>query len=135
VSERNLEAARTAIAAMSEGDVEAYASVCAPDVELITAFAAFEGGYRGEQGLRDFFASVRDAASSVHYETEELRAVGPDRVLAFLHLTAESRAGMKVDQRIANVYDCEDGKLVRVRVYLDRDEALRDAGQEHTEES
>jgi ketosteroid isomerase-like protein len=129
VSEQNLEVARKAIAAVSEGDAEAYAAVCAPDVELFTAFAAFEGHFTGIQGVRDFFANIRDAASSVHYEVEDLRPVGPDRVIALLHLTAESRAGMKVDQATANVYDLEDGKLTRVRVYLDHDEALRAAEQ------
>jgi ketosteroid isomerase-like protein len=127
VSERNLELARTAIKAVSDGDPEAYAAICAPDVELFTAFAAFEGHYSGHQGVRDFFTNIRDAANSVHYEIEDLRAVGPDRVIALLRLTAESRAGMKVDQQTANVYDIEDGKLTRVRVYLDQDEAVREA--------
>jgi ketosteroid isomerase-like protein len=54
--------------------------------------------------------------------------VGRDRVLAFLRLNFVSQGGVPITESLANVYDIRDGKLRRVEVYTDRDEAREALG-------
>jgi len=48
--------------------------------------------------------------------------------LAFLILNLESERGFPQRQPLTNLYDLKDGKLLRVRVFRDREEALEAAG-------
>jgi ketosteroid isomerase-like protein len=52
---------------------------------------------------------------------------GAVAVLADLHgRTRHDQA--EIDQKAASLWTVRDGRVVRIRFYLDRDEALRDAG-------
>jgi len=63
-------------------------------------------------------------------DTQRLQTVGDDRVLALGQVSIMSQGGIPLAQRFANVYDLVDGKLSRVRVYSDWDEALKAVGLE-----
>jgi ketosteroid isomerase-like protein len=51
-----------------------------------------------------------------------------DRVVVLMRLHARSRLGSELEQRVAGVWTMRDGKATAVRYYMDRDEALADAG-------
>ena len=56
-------------------------------------------------------------------------AVGSDRVLAFVVTSASGRAsGLPVDMPAGNVYDLVDGKIRRLQIFVDRQEALEAVG-------
>jgi hypothetical protein len=58
-----------------------------------------------------------------------VEAIGQDRVLAFLHITASGRgSGIPMTAASANVYDLVKGKIRRVRIFLNRQEALEAVG-------
>jgi ketosteroid isomerase-like protein len=125
MSEENLQTARAAIDALNRRDVEEYLGYCTADVELVPANAAVEGAYAGEEGIRRFLADAADAGPDFHLEPEHIEAVAPDRVIAFLRLTATGRAsGVPADQEVTSIYDFRDGRMRRIRVFLDRREAL-----------
>jgi ketosteroid isomerase-like protein len=52
VATEALEVVQQALAAVNEGDVEAYLALCAPDVELFSPLAGLEGADVGEEGVR-----------------------------------------------------------------------------------
>jgi len=55
--------------------------------------------------------------------------VSGDRVLAFLRLTVHGRAsGLPIHAETGNVYEFEEGKIRRIQIFLDREEALEAAG-------
>ena len=59
-----------------------------------------------------------------------MEAVGPDRVLAFMRVTATGRAsGIPHEARTGNVYDLADGKIERIRIFIDRSQALEAASE------
>ena len=113
---------------MNDRDVDAYLALCAPDIELVTPVAPIEGASVGEEGIRQFFSGLDEAAAVFRFEVDALQAVREDRVVAFLRLVFESKGGVALPQRLTNVYDLSGGKLARMRVYLDRAEALEAAG-------
>jgi ketosteroid isomerase-like protein len=128
MSEENVDTVRRAISAINARDVDAYLAVCRPNIELINPIAAIEGANRGEAGVRSFFDGIREATTRFELEVERLVPLGGDRVLAFLTLKLESERGFPQTQPLTNLYELEEGKLLRVRVFRDRTEALEAAG-------
>jgi ketosteroid isomerase-like protein len=129
MSQENVETVKRAIAAVNERDIDAYLSCCTKDVQLSTPLAEVSGVYEGADGIRRFFADVGDTGPDFQLTIERVEAIGPDRVLAFMLVTATGRAsGIPQDARTGNVYDLADGKIKRIRIFVDRDEALEAAG-------
>jgi ketosteroid isomerase-like protein len=128
MSQENIEIVKRAITAINERDVAAYLAVCASDFELINPIAAIEGSNKGEQGVRAFFDAIREGATKFEMEIERLETLDDDRVLAWLTLDVETTGGFPQRQPLTNLYELEGGRLLRVRVFFDREEALEAAG-------
>jgi ketosteroid isomerase-like protein len=133
MSRENVEVVERAVAAINQRDIDAYLACCTNDVELITPVSEIAGAYEGPDGIRRFFADIADTNPDFHLAFERLEVVGADRVLAFLQLTGSGRAsgipaGVEIGNETGNVYDLVDGKIKRIRVFLDRAEALEAAG-------
>jgi ketosteroid isomerase-like protein len=131
MSQENVEVVRRAIAAVNERDIDRYLSCCADDIELSTPAGEIGGVYRGADGIRRFFADLGDTSPDFRLAIERVEAIGTDRVLALLRVTSTGRASglsAAADMPTGNVYDLADGKLKRIRIFLDRNEALEAAG-------
>jgi ketosteroid isomerase-like protein len=128
MSRENVEIVRRAIAALNERDVRLYLTLCAPDVELISPVAQLEGASTGVEGIQQFFAGLREATSRFRLDAERVQAVGDDRVIAVGQLSMTSQGGIPFAQPFATVYNLAEGKLRRVQVYSDWDEALKAVG-------
>jgi len=102
----------------------------APDIEFEEDPSFPEAGtFRGRDAYlryaRDFIAQFEQFVFSV----EELIDAGPDKVLVCLHLTGRGKeSGAAFDFRPAWLYTVCDGRVVKIRAYLDRGEALEAAG-------
>jgi hypothetical protein len=60
---------------------------------------------------------------------ERVESIGPDRMLVSLHATMSGRTtGIGADIPITNIYDLAGGRIRRVQVFADRDQALEAAG-------
>jgi hypothetical protein len=131
MSQENVEVVKRAIAAINDRDVESYLACCTADIQLETPTAPIEGIYEGADGIRGFFADVLDAGPDFRITIERLEPVGADRVLGFVLLNMSGRASgitLGGDIPSTNLYDFTDGKIKRVRIFLDRREALEAAG-------
>src|SRR6202140_4001722 len=118
-----------AIAAINARDIEGYLACCTEDVKLETPMAAVGGVYEGIDGIRRFFADIEDAAPDFRIELDGVEEVDSKRVLAFLHVSSTGRAsGIRMAMPLTNVYDLIDGKITRIRIFLDRQEALKAVG-------
>jgi hypothetical protein len=136
MSQENFEVIGRVIAAVNDRDIDGYMSCCTEDVRLVPAWTAVAGDYEGPDGIRRFFSDLGDTMPDFQIEIERLEPVGTTRVLALLRVHATGRAsgvtdsGLAFSQReatsgnpTANIYDFADGKIERVRVLLDREEA------------
>jgi ketosteroid isomerase-like protein len=129
MSQENVEIVKRAVAAVNQRDIDGYLACCTKDVQLSTPLAEVAGVYEGPNGIRRFFADLGDTSPDFKITIERLEAIGPDRVLAFMLVTGTGRAsGIPQDAPTGNVYDLVDGKIERIRIFVDREQALEAAG-------
>jgi ketosteroid isomerase-like protein len=133
MSQENVEIFRSASEAYNRRDVEALLEVAHPDVEWHpAAFRALTGAegsvYRQHKGMRQMFREVDESLGAADTEWFDVRDLG-ERVIATGRLHTRGRAsGAKTESPVAVVADFADGKILRVRTYLDPREALEAAG-------
>lgn len=130
MSKQDVETVKVLMDAVNRRDIDALAGVTTSDFEWFPVFAARVEGdaYRGRQGIEAFLGEVDETWQEFRPVPEEYRDLG-DRVLALGRLRTRGRAsGAPSDSPWGGVYDFRDGKVSRIRTYLDRDEALRAAG-------
>ena len=137
MSQENLEAVQDLISAVNDRDLDRYLAHCTADIRLETPWTAVEGVYVGPNAIRRFFSDLRDTAPDFQLVIERLEPIAADRVLALLSVSASGRAsGITADvldatgrdPQTANIYDFAGGKVRRIRVFLDRQEALEAVG-------
>ena len=129
MSQVNVEIVRRIFDAFNRRDIAAFLELLDPDVEWVPILAVLEGRvYRGHEEIREW---IKDLAADweffeVYYE--ELRDLG-DRVLVSGHWRARGRAsGVEVENPGTYLYEIEGGKVVSMRTFTDRAEALEAAG-------
>ena len=137
MSRANLEAVREVISAVNERDADRYLAHCTEDIQLHSPLSAVEGVYEGADAIRRYFSDIDDTIPDFRLTIERLQPIGADRVLALLHFSATGRtSGMSAvlpsatgdALPVASVYDVADGKISRIRIFLDRAEALEALG-------
>jgi steroid delta-isomerase-like uncharacterized protein len=131
MSQANVEVVERAIAAVNQRDVDTYLACCAEDIQLHTPLSAIEGVYEGRDAIRRFFENMAATSDDFRIAVERIESISADRVLAFLRLTGSGRSSgipMAVNTPSTNIYELVDGKINRIRVFLDREDALKAVG-------
>jgi ketosteroid isomerase-like protein len=127
----NVEIVRAYLRALAEGGLGATAKFWDADIS-----------WRAIEGAPDDVGEMLGAAAVLRYLKDwvdmfdditnvpvELMDVGDDRVIAVQHLTGRAKlSGVQTEVRYAVVYTLRDGKIVRGREYLDREQALDAVG-------
>ena len=136
MSAENVELVQRLYEWVQAGENDRAFEVYDPDIEWDSSRApwllelGFDPLYRGHEGVRTALRGWLEAWDSIEYRPEELIDAG-DNVVAFVSLTARGRtSGAAVTYRHPQVWTVRDGKIVRMRVFGDRGEALRAAGLE-----
>lgn len=128
--QQNVETVRRAIAAINARDIHGYLACCTENVELLIS-ASVGADYLGADGISRFFADIEDVGPDFRIEVERVQAVDDSHALALLRISWAGRAsGIGTAAESANVYDFIDGKISRVRIFLDRAEARKAVGLE-----
>lgn len=129
MSQENVGVAERAIAAINARDVDAYFACCTEDLRLETPLAPIGATYDGREAIRRFFADVADSAPDFHLTVDRAEPVGANQVIVSLRVSAHGRAsGIAMGRPTTNVYDFESGRIARVRIFFDREEALEAVG-------
>jgi len=127
MSQENVETVGRAIAAINARDIDAYLACCTENVELLLPMAGAE--YLGADGVKRFFTDIEDIGPDFRIEVQRVQAIGDNHTLALLRVSSTGRvSGIATAAESANVYDFIDGKISCVRIFLDRDEALKSVG-------
>jgi ketosteroid isomerase-like protein len=129
MSQEKFEAIRKQLLAINARDVDAYMACSTEDIELVPATRVIEGAYRGRPGIERFFADLGDVAADIELRTERMEPVG-DKVLSFETGSGTGRASeVGLEVLFTSIYEFRGGKISRVQVFLDRQEALKAAGR------
>jgi ketosteroid isomerase-like protein len=124
--EQTIERLRQGIEAFNRRDLDGAMAPLDPDVELVSLKAVLEGSsYNGREGMRRLLKDMGEDWDQFQLTADEFLPVGDDRLLVMGHLQARGKAsGVEVNYAAAWLCNLRAGKVVRVRFYDDRDEAL-----------
>ena len=139
MSQENVEIVRQAYeefhAAMDRGDPGSWfdSEVVARDFEwtLDPRYPPFEGRpvWRGREGFAEFVRTWTEDFEDWSIRVEGLIDGGDDRVVALTRQSAIGKgSGVPVELNIGQVYELEDGRLIRVTNYLSHAKAIDAAG-------
>jgi ketosteroid isomerase-like protein len=129
MSQEHVEVAKHAIDAFNATDVELFVALTTPDFEWSPSMVAIEGEiFRGREGIEKYFASLSTAWEDFHILDDRFRDHA-DVVVMLGGLKGRGKgSGVPVDASLGMVFDLRDGRISRIRGYLDHAEALRAAG-------
>jgi ketosteroid isomerase-like protein len=127
MSEANVETAKRAMDSYNTRDLD-Y-ELMTPDFEWTTAMAGVDNEVmRGREGIDNYYESLDAAWERVRIFGGEFRDLG-DRVLWLGQMEGRGRgSGATVVSPAASLYEFRDGRISRLRSFLDHGEALRAAG-------
>ena len=112
MSEQNVALHRRIDQAYTTGDVEGWLALCDPNIECRSAFA-LGGVYHGHEGIRRWFADLREAwGDEIHLEPEAYFDLG-DQTLTFNVVRGRGRhSEVEVAMKTAQVLTWRDGLCV-----------------------
>ena len=132
MSQANVEIVKRAFDAFNRRDLDAFMECVTPDIEYYPSLvgAVERRSFSGREGMEQYFEDQRVAWEQFRVLTDECRDLG-ERVLVLGRMEGRGRgSGVPVDAPYGTISDFRDGKVSRIRVYLDHGEALRAAGLE-----
>jgi uncharacterized protein len=131
MSHENVEIVADSFKAFADGGLDALAEFWHPDINWRAMEGALDdvGEMHGTAAARRYVQDWLDTFEDVTSVAEELLAAGDDRVIAVQHMTGRARlSGIETELRYAVVYTLRERKIIRIREYLNREQALEAAG-------
>ena len=131
MSRQNIELVRGLIEAYQRADFAALAAGGTEDFEFVSVMSAVEETtYRGRDVWPSYMADMHETWEEWHVEVVEILDGGDaDAVVVITRLVGKGKSsGAPVDRTVGIVYRVRDGKLARMRSYLDPADALAAAG-------
>jgi uncharacterized protein len=127
VFREDAETLRGAYEAFNEGGVEAFLERLAPEFQLRDRESSpdrAETRY-GKQGLKELFDSYMEAFDALRLEPQEFIDAG-DQIVVSLHQRVRGKgSGAEVVGNIAHVWTMRGDAPFRLRIFGDKDSALR----------
>jgi ketosteroid isomerase-like protein len=118
----------------NEGDRSAasIAEHCDPTVELTSPFSSVLGKpYRGYAGIEQWMRDIDEQFAEWRYSLDDVREAGGAVATIGTHTGRGRASGIAIEVRAASVlYFGSDGRITRVSIYPDVDQALKAVGLE-----
>ena len=132
MSQENVEIVHRAIDAFNRRDIRALAELSHEDLEFVSVLTAVDAGgasYHGSGAWASYFAVMNETWEDWHVEDFRLFDAGEDRVACVFRLVGKGKhSGAPVEREVGLAYRIREGKLWRMRSYLDPSEALEAMG-------
>ena len=131
LSERNTAILREAYEQIASGGIDEGAAWDLIDEDIVIhdrPEAPDARTYRGRDGAREALAVSDESFESFTMTPEEMISVGDQHVVVVLRMSGRGRgSGVPVEETIAHLWTVRGGKAVKLQVYSDPADALRDA--------
>lgn len=123
ISQINIAVVRSLFEAFGRGDIVGVLSVCSPDIEWQVFgsrddFPVF-GTRTGLPGIEDFFRAVAETHRISLFDLAEVHADGRHVYTTVRFIITVPQTGRTVDSEFLAHFEVENGKIVRLREYLD----------------
>ena len=131
MSEENVDVVRRANEAFASGDVATALDLLDPAIEWHGTVGGMDEGRvaHGREEVVQGFLEYFENWERIELRADEYIDAGDGGVVVFHHEVAKGRqSGVVVETDTGSVSTVSGGKIVRVRAYMDRAEALRAAG-------
>ena len=122
----NVETVRAAIGAFNKGDMEAMLKISYAEefvYDWSRSMGPNRGIYRGVEGFMEFIHDQWSTFESVTLEAHDFIPRG-QHVVVPTTTYGRGRQGVSVTARSAQLYTFDEGRLMRITLYPDRDQAL-----------
>jgi ketosteroid isomerase-like protein len=126
-----VEAVRAANDAFLAGDIEAALDALDPEIEWHATVGGIDEGrvYHGRDQVVQAFADYFAVWERIEMRADEYIDAGDEEVVVFHHEVAKGReSGAVVETDTGTVQTVRNGKIVRVRSFMNRQQALEAAG-------
>ena len=129
MSQENVEIVRAYYSAWNAGGLDAARGFWSHDFEWQDAPEMPDAGsYKGVESAAAHFQDLNEVLGTMKVEVHRLLPVGDEVFVSLrVHLDAP-RGGLPIDGVIHETIRIEEGKIVRIRLFLDEHEALEAAG-------
>jgi ketosteroid isomerase-like protein len=126
----NVEVVRRSIDAFNRRDLRELAELCHEDLEFVSVLTAVEEtSYRGKDAFARYLAVMDQTWEEWRTEDHRIFDGGDDRVAGVLRLIGKGRhSGVPVEREVGLAYTIRQGKIWRLRSYLNPVEALEAVG-------
>lgn len=126
MSQSNVEIVRKGFEALAGGGVEAMLELVHDRFEMTTPpqLAAEPDTYRGHDGVRRWFESFYEAMEEVRIEPEAIEPQGEQVIVSFKMSARGRTTGIELVQRASAVCSVADARLVGMRFFASREDAL-----------
>ncbi|MEA2200343.1 MAG: hypothetical protein QOI89_939 [Solirubrobacteraceae bacterium] len=131
MSQQNVELVRDSWTALATGGLDAMAEFWDEEISWRAIEDAPDdvGEMHGVAAARRYVQDWLDMFEDIVNVPQELLDVGDERVIAVQHVTGRARlSGVETELRYAVVYTLRDEKIVRVKEYRNREQALDAVG-------
>jgi ketosteroid isomerase-like protein len=129
MSEENVAIVLRSVDAFNEGGLEATAEFAHPEIEFQEPpTQPAPRTARGQEAVLETFASFDEAWEEHRSEVKDVQALTEDEVLLSSVEHFRGRDGMEISAPCWTIYTFRDGKIVKLRPFWDRAQALEAAG-------
>ena len=128
MSQENVDLTRRAFEAFDDRDLDGLLAMLDDDVEAFPILAGMDGGYRGHDAIRGWWASLLGTFPDFRAEISELHDLG-EVTLAVVRVRGRGvGSDTPVDATVWQVTRFRQGKCIAWRVYTSEREALDAVG-------
>jgi ketosteroid isomerase-like protein len=128
-SKKNVELLRRFYEYFNQHDLDALLELCSPEVEVykdpevVEMVAAFTP--RGQERVAQYLRGWLDSWDAYVARPEEFLGTG-EEVAVLVHLRARGKGSQfEIEEDMADVFTVRDGAIVRLRLYVQRKDALK----------
>jgi ketosteroid isomerase-like protein len=126
MSQENVEIVRRAFATEGIEELMAYLD---PEIEWTTTGMFLDAAtYRGHEGVRGYLGAMEAAFDDLRDASEEIIDAGEVVLVAQVISGRDKRSGARAEFTRTSVCSVRDGKIVHIRSYRSKAEALEAAG-------
>ena len=130
MSQENVDLFRRAVEASNDGDLDAFLHFADSEITASPRTAPIEGAYRGHDGIRLWWESLRATLPDFHSEVVTVRDLGDVTLAELLNRGRGVTSETPVEQRSWHVTEWRAGLVVRWATYGSEAEALTAVGLE-----